>query len=106
MNLCFKYKDKDESYLHFCAKIVKAETLRKEFLKVVIEEKFFDNGKISFITDIACYDENGLKCVYEIYHTHSIDLTKIKKMLQYMKINNHSFEIYELQATRILKEIK
>ena len=101
----YDFKDKSETYLHYCAKMLIADKLKSQFLRVAIEEKFYSNGKILFIADIACYDENGLHSIYEIYHSHLLDCEKIKKIFQYQKENKHIFKIYELQALTVLLTI-
>ena len=61
-----KYQFK-ESYLHKFAKGLLAKWLRKKYLRVDIEKRFYFDGEILFVPDIVCYNKNGIKDIYEVY---------------------------------------
>lgn len=95
-----------ESYMHLFAKNLLAMWLKDDYLKVAKEEKFYLDGRILFIADIACFDENGIKTLYEVFHKHEIDYKKLACIQYYEYINDIKLEIYEVSAKVILSQIE
>jgi hypothetical protein len=101
-------KEKGESYKHNLAKKLLAEWLKPKYARVVIEDKFSIMGKVAFCADIGCYDsKNGLVALYEVVHTHDVNVFKQWKMNLYFHIHNwKDIEVYTISSDWILSRVK
>ena len=99
----------NESYQHLYAK----EVLKKwilfnpcltgyDVVKVVLERDFSMNGFVYFKPDIALYDANGIKAVYEVTKTNPISITKLNRMVEFCKVHEWNLDIYEIKASWIM----
>ncbi len=95
-----------ESYLHKFAKTLLTKWLKKQYLRVDIEKKFYLNNNILFIPDITCYNEDGLNCFYEVYNKSELTGVKLANIQYYCYIHNIKVPVYELSANYILRQIK
>lgn len=103
----------NESYQHLYAK----EVLKKWILfnpcltgynvvKVVLERDFSMNGIVYFKPDLALYDIDGIKAVYEVTKTNPISISKLNKISSFCKVHNWSLDIYEIKASWIMDQTK
>jgi len=95
-----------ESFKHKYAKWLLRKWLLDKFIRVDFEKKFLLNGVWLFVADLACYDENGLNCIYEVCHTNFLDETKLNKIYDYQYVNKIYFKIYEINADWILNQVQ
>jgi hypothetical protein len=100
-----KYRS-NESYLHLHAKRVLADWLSSEYIRIVDEERFMMNGRLWFVTDLACYNENGLKDIYEIVHTHDVDVWKQWRMYYFFMIHKWDVNVFRMNADWIMKQVR
>jgi len=97
----------NESYLHIHAKRVLADWLHDEYERIVDEEQFCVYGSVWFIADLACYDNDGLKDIYEIVHTSDVDIWKQWRMNFYFHAHGwKGITVYRVDASWIMKQIR
>jgi hypothetical protein len=94
----------NESYLHKLAKVVLADWLKDDFIRIEPERMFCMNGEFWFATDLTCYTEEGVKVMYEIVHTHDIDLLKLWRMDLFLRTHNWNVTVYRIDATWIMSQ--
>lgn len=94
-----------ESYIHKCGKMILAKWLEFDY-KVKVEQEFYDNGYLTFIPDIAVYDNNGLNAIYEVVHKNGLTGKKMNRIQQYKYYNGMDFKVYEIRAYWILSQVK
>ncbi len=97
-------RSKKESYKHYTAKILLAEWLREDYLRVDIESPFCMEGMVLFVPDITCYDYNGLNCIYEVEHKSGLTGHKLGMIQYYQHATGHYFPVYEVSADHILNQ--
>jgi len=95
-----------ESYLHKFAKTLLAKWLRKKYLRVDVESRFYLDGEILFVPDIVCYNEEGIKDIYEVYYKNEINAKKLSNIHYYVYVNNLDIGLFEVSAKHILNQTK
>lgn len=70
------------------------------------ERHFSLSGKIKFIPDLTVYNDKGICKMYEVCHTHGIDIDKLMRMQYYFYMHNWDVEVYEISAYYIMKQVK
>ena len=94
-----------ESYSHKYAKQILAEWLKNDYLRIDFEVQFCFEGRIYFIPDLVCYDENGISAIYEIVNKHELDAKKLSRMQFYFYISDTNIKIYEISSHWIMAQI-
>ena len=104
----------NESYLHKLAKDVLKnwiESFPERFdlnnvTSIRFEEAFCENGVVLFKPDVTIYEGDKLTNIYEIYHTSGLTGYKLHKMQCYYYFNPPFPNVYEIDATYIMKQVK
>lgn len=95
-----------ESYKHKHAKTILKRWIKKDFIRVVPEEKFCADGVLWFIPDLTCYGENGIEAIYEVVHKSDLSAEKILRMKVFFKVHGWNVKVFKINADYILNQIK
>lgn len=72
----------------------------------IIEQPFSTHGRLEFVPDLTIFIEDDIFRVYEVFHTHQIDGFKLFKIQKYQYYNNSFFEVHEISAEWILRQVR
>jgi hypothetical protein len=81
-----------------------AKNILAKWVGGIIEVPFKVDGKTLFIPDVTVYENELVKCVYEIVYSHPLTVEKSGKMQYYCYRNFTSLTVYEISADFILKQ--
>lgn len=96
-----------ESYKHKEAKKILKRWLKRDFVRIVAEEKFCMKCHIWFIPDLTCYSEKGIDTLYEIVHKSDISEEKKLRMKVFFKCHGwEDIKVYKVSAEWIMNQIK
>lgn len=109
-NVHFK---KIESYKHNLAINVLSDWLDKKPsliginypISTVKEKEFTIHGRLAFVPDLTVYVDDQIFALFEVCHTHGIDGFKLWEIQKYQYYNNEFFNVYEISAEWIMRQI-
>jgi hypothetical protein len=93
-----KFKDNQPGY-HRSA----VDTLA-EWVNGITEEKFYIDSEIAFVPDVVCKENNRVKEIYEVYHTHPLNGKKLAMMQAWGFFNGTGFTVFEVDSDFILRQ--
>jgi hypothetical protein len=81
-----------------------AKNILAKWVDGMTEVPFRVNGRIVFVPDVTVYENDVIKCVYEIVYSHPLTAKKYGIMQYYCYRNFTSLTVYEISADFILKQ--
>lgn len=90
---------KNESGYHESAKEILAAWVNGK-----VERKFYADGKIAFVADVAVYKNGKLDFLYEVVHTHPMTGYKLGMIQLYCYRNVAQITVFEVSSHFILKQ--
>lgn len=93
-----KFKKNETGYHKYAVKQL------AEWVGGEIEKQFFIDSMIAFVPDVACYENNVLKSIYEIVYSHPVDGKKLGQIQNWCYRNATELSVFEVSADWILKQ--
>lgn len=111
--LFMKIFNKIESYKHTAAIDVLKNWIEKEPqliglhypVNTIKEHEFKIHGIISFVPDLTIFIESDIHSIFEVEHTHPVNAFKLAKIQLYKWVYKEYFDVYEIDAEWILKQV-
>ena len=93
--------EKKESFRHKCAVEILAS-----WVGGVTEQKFYLDGKIEFVPDVAVYENGVLTSIYEVVNSNPLSSHKYGIIQYWCYLNCKDLTVYEVSAEYILDQLE
>jgi hypothetical protein len=93
-----KFKKNETGYHKFAVQELAS------WINGIIEQPFYIDSSIAFISDISCYKNGVLTDIYEVVYSHPVDGKKLGMIQNWCYRNVTELSLFEVSADWILKQ--